>query len=302
MVSGSPVTLSVSTTQPMVFSHSMGKNPFVFPIGIPNHDTQPIPWASNNFYLGMQDMSSHLPSFVSSSYVNPSFGSGGMMPPFSPFSFGGGHVPQPNPMVGGWNPPSSRPNPSFTFPGESSQMGGIYSYYIPYICPSSDMLVHINSFLMVDLLLSSSVSSGGSRFYIMGNPLHGVPSFGGNIYPHLSNPCHVAFSSQASSSVMIPLQPFMNQFGGGYHPAEKAMVYTRTLPSLQPLKISLYRKLGLKFHNQSLQVMLESQVQSLQVILALYDQPLLVMLEIGQQTLQVMLKTRNHPLHVMLGA
>jgi hypothetical protein len=98
------MTPSVSATQPMVFSHSMGTNPFVFPSGMSNHDTQPIPWASNHFSLGMPDMSSHLPSSVSSSYVNPSFGSGGMMPPYSPFSFGGSHIPQPTLMVGGWNP------------------------------------------------------------------------------------------------------------------------------------------------------------------------------------------------------
>jgi hypothetical protein len=121
-------------------------------------------------------------------------------------------------MVGGWNPPSSGPNPSFTFPGSSAQMGGPSTYYIPSIYPSSTMPVPTNTFLMEDLLLSSGVSSRGSQFYSMGNPLHGVPSSGGNIYPHLSNPCHVAFSSQAISSVMMPLQPFMNQFGGGYHP------------------------------------------------------------------------------------
>jgi hypothetical protein len=61
------MTPSVSATQPMVFSHSMGMNPFVFPSGTSNHDTQPIPWASNHFSLGMPDMSSHFPSSVSSS-------------------------------------------------------------------------------------------------------------------------------------------------------------------------------------------------------------------------------------------
>jgi hypothetical protein len=65
MVSGTPVTPSVSATQPMVFSHSMGMNPFVFPSGMKNHDTQPIPWASNHFSLDMPYMSSHFPSFVS---------------------------------------------------------------------------------------------------------------------------------------------------------------------------------------------------------------------------------------------
>jgi hypothetical protein len=85
MVSGAPVTPSISVTQLMVFSHSMGTNPYCISNGMPNHDTQPIPWASNHFYHGMLDMSLHFPSFVSSSYVNPSFGSGGMMPPYSPF-------------------------------------------------------------------------------------------------------------------------------------------------------------------------------------------------------------------------
>jgi hypothetical protein len=87
---------SVSATQPMVFSHSTGTNPFVFLSGMLNHDTQPIPWASNHFSLGIPDMSSHLPSFVSSPYVNTSFGSRGMMPPFSPFSFGGESYPSTN--------------------------------------------------------------------------------------------------------------------------------------------------------------------------------------------------------------
>jgi hypothetical protein len=112
----------------MVFAHSMGMNPFVFWSGTLNHDTQPIPWTSNHFSLGMPDMSSHFPSFVSSSYVNPSFRSRGMMPPFSPFSFGGNHIPQPALMVGGWNLPSYGSNLSFTFPGESAQMGGHYTY------------------------------------------------------------------------------------------------------------------------------------------------------------------------------
>jgi hypothetical protein len=78
------VTHSVSATHPMVFAQFMGTNPFVFPSGTLNHDTQPIPWASNHFYLGMPYMSSHLPSSVSS-YVNPILGFGGMMPPFLPF-------------------------------------------------------------------------------------------------------------------------------------------------------------------------------------------------------------------------
>jgi hypothetical protein len=194
----------------MVFSHSMGTHPFVFPSGTPNHDTQPIPWASNHFSLGMPYMSSHFPSYVSSSYVNPIFGSGGMTPPFSPFSFGGGHIPQLNLMVRGWNLPSYGSNPSFTFLGEIAQMDDHSTYYILTIYPSSAMPIPMNAFPMMDLRLSSGVSFGGSKFYIMGNPLHEVPLSGGNIYPHLSNPFHVAFSWQEDSSVTMPLQAFMN--------------------------------------------------------------------------------------------
>jgi hypothetical protein len=205
----------------MVFSHSMGMNPFVFPSGTLNHNTQPIPWASIILSLGMPNMSSHFPFSVSSSYVNPSFGYGGMMPPYSLFSFGGSHIPQPTLMVGGWNPPSYGPNLGFSFQGSSAQMGGPSTYFILSIYPSSVMSVPTNSFLMVELLLSTSVSSRENQFYSMGNPLHGVPLSGGNVYPHPSNPCHVAFSSQAASSVMMPLQLFMNTFGGGYHPSRQ---------------------------------------------------------------------------------
>jgi hypothetical protein len=217
MVSGSPATPLVSATHPMVFYHSMGMNTFVFLSGPSNHDTQPIPWASNPFSFGMPEMSSYSPSSVSSSYVNPSFGYGGMMHPYSPFSFGGSHIQQPNIMVGGWNTPSYGPNPSFSFPGSSAQMGGPSTYYILSIYPSSAMAVPMNDFIMTELLLSSGVSSRGSQFYSMGNSLHGVSSSRGNIYPHLSNPCHVSFSSPAVSLVMMPLQTFMNQFGGGYY-------------------------------------------------------------------------------------
>jgi hypothetical protein len=96
-------------------------------------------------------------------------------------------------------------------------MGGPSTYYISSIYPFPTMSIPTNYFLMVDLFFSSSVSSRGIQIYSMGNPLHGVPSSGGNIYSHLRNSCHVSFSLQEASSMMIPLQPFMNQFGGGYH-------------------------------------------------------------------------------------
>jgi hypothetical protein len=89
--------------------------------------------------------------------------------------------------------------------------------------PSPTMSVPTNIFPMADLHLSSGVSSGGIYFYSMGNPPHEVSLSRGNIYPQMSNPCHVTFSSQASSLVSIPLQPFMNQYGGGYYPVGKGV-------------------------------------------------------------------------------
>jgi hypothetical protein len=210
MVIRALMTPSVSATQPMVSPQSMGTNPFVFSSGTPNHIPQPIPWDSYPFSFSMSDMTSHFPSSISLSYVNPSFVFGGIMPPYYPFSLGGGHIPQPTLMVGVWNPPSYGPNLSFTFPRESAQMDDPSTYYISSIYPSSSMLVPTNAFLMENLPMSFGVPSRGSQFYSMGNPLHRVPSSGGNIYPHLSNPCHISFSLQEDSSVMIPLQPFMN--------------------------------------------------------------------------------------------
>jgi len=142
MVSRSPMAPSVSATQPMVFSHSMGMNPFVFSSGRIDHDTQSIPWASNHLSRDILDMSSHFPSSASPSYVNTSFGSGGMMLPYSTFSFDGSHVHQLTLIVGGWNLTSHRPNPSFAFPGESSQMGNHSTYYTSSIYPS---YVHLAS-------------------------------------------------------------------------------------------------------------------------------------------------------------
>jgi len=100
-------------------------------------------------------------------------------------------------------------------------MGGHFSYYIPPSYPSSIMPIPTNTFLVAYLYLSSGISYGGSQFYGTGNPLHEVPLYGSNIYPHLSNPFHDFFSLKTFSSVMIPLQTLMNQFGGGYYPIEQ---------------------------------------------------------------------------------
>jgi len=116
-----------------------------------------------------------------------------------------------NPTIGGWNPPSSRPNPSFSAPGWSAQTGGQFNSNIPSSIPSSSTLIPMKSFITVNPPLSSSVSSGRCHFYSMGNPQHKVPSSRGNVY----NPYHVTYMG------MVSLQPFMNQFGGEYYPTRQ---------------------------------------------------------------------------------
>jgi hypothetical protein len=100
-------------------------------------------------------------------------------------------------------------------------MGSHSTSYTPSTYHSSTMSVPTNDFPMEDLRMSFGVPFGGSHSYIMGNSFHEVPSSGGNIYAHMSNPCHVAFSSQVASSVLMPSHPFVNRYGGGYYPTGK---------------------------------------------------------------------------------
>jgi hypothetical protein len=109
MDSGVPLTPSFTATSPMPFTHFKGTDTSVFYNGMKNYDTQSMPWVSNHFSNGMLEMSSHFPSSASSPYVNPSCGSGGMLPPYSPFSFGGSHIPQTTLTVGVWNIPPTNP-------------------------------------------------------------------------------------------------------------------------------------------------------------------------------------------------
>jgi hypothetical protein len=67
--------------------------------------------------------------------ANPSFGIGGMAPSYGPLSFGGGHIPQMNPTVGGWPPFSSGPNPRLNAPGWSVEPGGQVTSYILSLSP-----------------------------------------------------------------------------------------------------------------------------------------------------------------------
>jgi hypothetical protein len=214
MDSGVPFSPSFTANPPppppMMSTHFMGMDPSTSHYGMKNYNTQSTPWVSNHFSHGMLDMSSQFPSSVSPPYANTSFGSGSMMPPY-PSLFGRSHILQTPLTVGGWNVPSYKS----TMKEVSAQLRNHSTCYTPYTYPSSAMLVPTNTFPMADLHLAYGVSSEGNYFYSMGNSPHKVPSSRGNIYPHVSNPCHVTFSSQAASSMSMPLQPFMSHYGGG---------------------------------------------------------------------------------------
>jgi hypothetical protein len=176
-----------------------------------------MPWVSNHFSFGMPNIPSPFPSSPFPAYMNPSFGTGGMMTLLPQSSFDRIHVPQPTLTMGGWNLPSYRSNTSHVFSRASSQMGGYSTYYTLSLYPSSSMSVPTNTFPMEGPHMSSGISYRGNWFYGMTYPLHETPSHGGNIYPHLNNPYHTFFPSHISSSMMIPIQTSMDQLGIGYY-------------------------------------------------------------------------------------
>jgi hypothetical protein len=147
--------------------------------------------------------------------MNPSIGPGGTMAPMPTSSFDMSHAPQPTFTVGGWNLPTYGSSPSYALSGANTQMGAYSTYYTPSMYPSSTMSVPSNTFPMVGPHVSPGISYRENQFYGSGYPLHGTPSHGGNIYPHLNSPYHTSVSSQ--TSVMMPIQTYLDQLGGGYY-------------------------------------------------------------------------------------
>jgi hypothetical protein len=160
-------------------------------------------------------MSSPLQTSPWSTYMNPSIGTGGTMAAMPTSSFDMSHVPQPYFTMGGWNIPSFGSSPRYAISGANTQMGAYSTYYTPSLYPSSTMLIPSNTFPMTGPHVSLVVSYRENQFYGLGYPLHGTPSQGGNLYPHLNSPYHTLVSSQ--TSVMMAIQTSLNQLNGGYY-------------------------------------------------------------------------------------
>jgi hypothetical protein len=128
-----------------------------------------------------------------------------MAPPHTLFLFGGAHIPQTTPTVGGIPHfhPGSNLGPNA--PGWSGQPGGKVVAYGSSFTPTSSIPILTNIFGITNPPLSSEFTPRGGQFHTLGNPQPGGTPDGGNLY----NPHHNI------STRMVPNQPLMNQFGGG---------------------------------------------------------------------------------------
>jgi hypothetical protein len=216
MDSGVPLAPSFTASYPMMPTHFMGMNPHVSYNGMKNFSTQFAPWVSSQSPVNMP---SPLQSSSWSTYMNPNIGSEGTIAPMPTSSLDMSHVPQPSFTMRGWNLPSYGSSSGYVLSGANTKMGAYSTYYTLSVYPLSAMSVPLNTFSMESPHVSSGVSYRENQFYGLGYPLHETPSQGGNMHPHSNNPYHDFLSFPTSTSVSMPLQTFMNQYGGGYYPA-----------------------------------------------------------------------------------
>jgi hypothetical protein len=132
-----------------------------------------------------------------------------MDPPHTPFVFGGAHIPQTTPTIGGLPPFHLVSNPGPNAPGWSNQPGIQATAYGPSFTHTSYVPIPTNTFGMSNPPLSSRFTPRGGQFHTLGNPQPRSTPAGGNFYsPHHRIP-----------TGMMPNQPLMNQFrGGSYNP------------------------------------------------------------------------------------
>jgi hypothetical protein len=112
--------------------------------------------------------------------------------------------------MGGWNPPSFGPNPNSNFQGWTGHMGSVSTPYISSVYPSSTITFLVNSYFMENPPPTYYITLRWDQFSNIRNPLHKVNSLGGSGYPHMDNPYHITFSSQAFPYGMKPSQPFIS--------------------------------------------------------------------------------------------
>jgi hypothetical protein len=111
----------ITYARPIVNTQPIAMNPFGSLGHSPSHNVQSIPMVSSPFSYGISNFTSQFSNSILVASMNASIGLGGTSPPDTPFSFGGTHVPQKNPTIGGFPPFNLGSNP-ITF-GWSNQLG-----------------------------------------------------------------------------------------------------------------------------------------------------------------------------------
>jgi len=143
----------------------------------------------------MLNFTSQFSSSIPASNPNISIGLRGIAPPHTPFSFGGAHIPQTTPTVGGLPPFHPRSNLGTNAPRWSG----------PSFMPTSSVLILNKTFGMKNPSLSSRFTPRGGLFHTLGNPQpRGTPSRSIFYNPHQKIP-----------TGMVPNHPLMNQSRGG---------------------------------------------------------------------------------------
>jgi hypothetical protein len=144
---------------------------------------------------------------------NTSIGLGGTTPPYTPFAFGGSHIPQTNPNIGSVPAFNLGSNP-FTV-GWNNQPGG----QVPSYIPTSSVSIPTNTFGMTNPLQSFGLPPGGGQSYPLGNPQPRSNLVRGNFHnPQLGyNPVGGNFYNpqQNIPAGMMPNPPYTNQPRGG---------------------------------------------------------------------------------------
>jgi hypothetical protein len=193
----------ITMDRPIVNAQSLTSKPFGSLGHSLRYNFQSIPMDSSPFSYGMSNFTSQFSNTIPAAGSNAIIGLGGNTPPYTPFSFGGSHMPQMIPNIRGIhafnprsNPPASRWN---------NQPSEHYSAQVPSYTPTSLVQILTNTFSMMNPLISSDSHPEEISFTLLGNPQPGSNPSGGIFY----NP------QQNFPDKMMPNQPFMNQPRGG---------------------------------------------------------------------------------------
>jgi hypothetical protein len=136
----------ITLVHPIVNTQPIAINPFGSLCHSLGYNIQSIPTTSSPFSYGMSNFTSQFSSSIPTSNLNTSIGHGGMAPPHTPFSFGGAHIPQMTPTIGGLPPCHPRSNPGPNDPRWSNQPSGQATAYGPSFTPTSSVLIMTNTF------------------------------------------------------------------------------------------------------------------------------------------------------------